>query len=80
MTARSWGSRAEWVAAETGIPAEDIRTLAREYATAQPSTIAALQGGYLVSSAKRDIRPMRYALAAAPGQLKSYAPVLKESR
>ncbi len=29
----------EWAAAETGIPADDIRTLAREYAAADPSTI-----------------------------------------
>jgi len=29
----------EWAAQETGIPAEDIRTLAREYATSQPSMI-----------------------------------------
>ena len=29
----------EWAAAETGIPAEDIRTLAREYATTDPSMI-----------------------------------------
>jgi anaerobic selenocysteine-containing dehydrogenase len=29
----------EWAATETGIPAEDIRTLAREYATTQPSMI-----------------------------------------
>jgi anaerobic selenocysteine-containing dehydrogenase len=29
----------EWAAAETGIPADDIRTLAREYATSQPSMI-----------------------------------------
>jgi len=29
----------EWAAAETGIPAGDIRTLAREYATTQPSLI-----------------------------------------
>ncbi len=29
----------EWASAETGIPAEDIRTLAREYAAAQPSMI-----------------------------------------
>ena len=37
------------------------------------STIAVLQGGYLVSSAKRDARPMRNALTAALGQLTSYA-------
>ena len=29
----------EWAAQETGIPADDIRTLAREYATSQPSMI-----------------------------------------
>lgn len=29
----------EWASGETGIPAEDIRTLAREYATSQPSMI-----------------------------------------
>ncbi|MBO0874396.1 MAG: molybdopterin-dependent oxidoreductase, partial [Pseudonocardia sp.] len=29
----------EWAAEETGIPPEDIRTLAREYATSQPSMI-----------------------------------------
>lgn len=29
----------EWAAVETGIPADDIRTLAREYATTQPSMI-----------------------------------------
>jgi ABC-type Fe2+-enterobactin transport system substrate-binding protein len=45
----------------------------------QQSTIAVLQGGYLLSSTKRDIRPMRNALAAALGQLKSYAPPSKQS-
>ena len=44
------------------------------------STIAVLQGGYLVSSTKQDTRPMRNALAAALGQLKSYAPPSKQSR
>jgi anaerobic selenocysteine-containing dehydrogenase len=29
----------EWASEQTGIPAEDIRTLAREYATSQPSMI-----------------------------------------
>ena len=29
----------EWAAAQTGIPATDIRTLAREYATTDPSMI-----------------------------------------
>ena len=29
----------EWAATETGVPAEVIRTLAREYAAAQPSVI-----------------------------------------
>ncbi len=29
----------EWAETETGVPAEDIRTLAREYATSQPSMI-----------------------------------------
>ncbi len=38
------------------------------------STIAVLEGGYLLSTVKRDARPMRNALAAALGQLKSCAP------
>ena len=50
-----------------------LRDDADPYALAE-STIAVLQGGYLLSSTKRDIRPMRNALAAALGQLKSYAP------
>lgn len=56
-----------------------LRSDTDPYALAE-STIAVLQGGYLVSSTKRDIRPMRNALAAALGQLKSYAPSSKQSR
>jgi TetR/AcrR family transcriptional repressor of nem operon len=37
------------------------------------STIAVLEGGYLLSAAKRNIRPMRNALAAALDHLRSYA-------
>jgi anaerobic selenocysteine-containing dehydrogenase len=39
LAAHVGGCTPEWAAAETGIPAEDIRTLAREFATAQPSLI-----------------------------------------
>ncbi len=56
-----------------------LRDDADPYALAE-STIAVLQGGYLLCSTKRDIRPMRNALAAALGQLKSYAPTFKETR
>lgn len=42
--------------------------------TLAEATIAVLQGGYLLSSTKRDIRPMRNALAIALSQLRSYAP------
>jgi len=56
-----------------------LRDDADPYALAE-STIAVLQGGYLLSFTKRDIRPMRNALAAALGQLKSYAPTSKETR
>lgn len=38
------------------------------------ATIAVLQGGYLLSATKRDIRPMRNALAMALNELRSYAP------
>ncbi len=65
-----------------GLRAMQARGLLRDdadpYALAE-STIAVLQGGYFLSSTKRDIRPMRNALAAL-GQLKSYAPSSKESR
>ncbi len=37
------------------------------------ATIATLQGGYLLTSAKRDIRPMRNAVAAARRYLESFA-------
>ena len=38
------------------------------------ATLAILQGGYLLASAKRDARPMRSAIAAALGHLESFAP------
>ena len=38
------------------------------------ATLAVVQGGYLLSSTKRDIRPMRNALQLALNQLRSYAP------
>ncbi len=56
-----------------------LRDDADPYALAE-STIAVLQGGYLLSATKRDTRPMRNALAAALGQLKSSAPTSKETR
>ena len=37
------------------------------------ATIAVLQGGYLLSSIKRDVRPMRNAVAAAVSHLNSFA-------
>ena len=39
LTERVRDHTPEWASAETGIPADDIRTLAREYAAAQPSMI-----------------------------------------
>ncbi len=39
LTERAQEYTPEWAETETGIPAEDIRTLAREYATSQPSMI-----------------------------------------
>jgi len=56
-----------------------LRDDADPYALAE-STLAVLQGGYLLCSTKRDTRPMRNALAAALGQLKSYAPTSKETQ
>ena len=38
------------------------------------ATIAVLQGGYLLSATKRDIRPMRNALAMALNELRSHGP------
>jgi len=37
------------------------------------TTIAIMQGGYLLTSTKRDVRPMRLALSAALAHLKSFA-------
>jgi TetR/AcrR family transcriptional repressor of nem operon len=37
------------------------------------TTIAIMQGGYLLASTKRDVRPMRLALSAALAHLKSFA-------
>ncbi len=45
---------------------------ARPRALAQ-ATLASIQGGYLLSTARRDITPMRAALAAAYAQLRSFA-------
>jgi anaerobic selenocysteine-containing dehydrogenase len=39
LTERARDCTPEWAEGETGIPADDIRTLAREYAAAQPSMI-----------------------------------------
>lgn len=60
-----------------GLQAMQTRGLLRDDAdpdTLAETTIAVLQGGYLLSSTKRDIRPMRNALAIALSQLRSYAP------
>lgn len=38
------------------------------------ATIAVLQGGYLLSSIKRDVHPMRNAVSAAVSHLNSFAP------
>ncbi len=59
----------------TGLEAMKARGALR--ATADPdvlaeTTMAAIQGGYLLSTTKRDIRPMRNALAAAYAQLRSF--------
>lgn len=56
-----------------------LRDDADPYVLAE-STIAVLQGGYLLSSTKRDIRPMRSALDAALGQLTSYATSSEQPR
>jgi len=41
--------------------------------TLAQTTLASIQGGYLLSTARRDIRPMRAALAAAYARLRSFA-------
>ncbi len=47
-------------------PDADPRALAE-------TTMASIQGGYLLSTTKKDIRPMRNALAAAGAHLRSFA-------
>ncbi|SDY28978.1 transcriptional regulator, TetR family [Modestobacter sp. DSM 44400] len=66
-----------------GLRAMQVRGLLCDDAdpdTLAESTIAVLQGGYLLSSTKRDIRPMRHALAIALSQLRSYAPSSRQPR
>ncbi|MBQ9815197.1 MAG: molybdopterin-dependent oxidoreductase [Lachnospiraceae bacterium] len=46
----------EWAAGITGIPAERIRTLAREFALAQPAAIMAGRGCQRVASGEQNIR------------------------
>jgi hypothetical protein len=46
-------------------PGADPRALAE-------TTMASIQGGYLLSTTKKDIRPMRNALAAAYSHLRSF--------
>ncbi len=48
-------------------PDVDVAVLAEE-------AMAAIQGGYLLSTARRDPGPMRNALGAAYGRLRSFAP------
>ena len=50
----------------------DLRADAHADALAQ-ETIAAIQGGYLLSSARREAAPMRHALDAASARLQSFA-------
>ncbi len=56
---------------------ETMRTRGALRATADPgvlaeTTMAAIQGGYLLSTTKKDIRPMRNALKAAYAHLRSF--------
>jgi protein-L-isoaspartate O-methyltransferase len=56
-------------------PGQRVLEIGAGTATLAEVTIAILQGGYLLSSTKREATPMRNAAAAALAHLRSYAPL-----